>query len=253
MIAIWIGFSAVLDPETNLVKGVILVVVVTVVTNAASKLYALRGKVVSTVATRMDKLLKMKIIAYIEAHPEAADRIGGDIDPQDTRDLPLGDIFAILDKSGDTTLDFEEFVSLFEVLEMHIPLQQQQRMFKFADIDNSGSIGLEEFEVAWAYLKDNVTDSMISRLGLDDPSILRNVGLLLVFFAINIPLFLLMIGLWETSNSFVSVVHSLFIGLTGILANRKKAKADAGGGVVTGMDEEIDNAMSNFGEVVSAV
>lgn len=87
--------------------------------------------------------------------------------------------------------------------------------------------------------------------GLDDPSIMRNVGLLLAFFAINIPLFILMIGLWETSNSFVSVIHSLFIGLTGVFANRKKAKADAGDGNVTGMDAEIDAAMSNFGEIAS--
>ena len=165
MISIWIAFSAVLDPEANLVKGVILVVVVTVVVNAASKLYALRHKVVNAIAARMDNLLRGKIIEYVATHPEAAERVGGELDPEDNADLPLDDIFAILDKSGDATLDFEEFVSLFEVLEMTIPLSQQQRMFQFADLDNSGFIGIAEFEVAWVYLKDNVTESLVTRLG----------------------------------------------------------------------------------------
>ena len=60
-------------------------------------------------------------------------------------------------------MDFEEFVSLFEVLNMPIPLNQQHRMFKFADLDNSGEIAIDEFEVTWVYLKENVTESLIAR------------------------------------------------------------------------------------------
>jgi hypothetical protein len=130
---------------------------------------------------------------------------------------------------------------------MDIPLDMQQRMFQFADFDNSGAIEESEFEVAWNYLKDNCADTLVQRLGLDDGAIFRAVLTVITFFVISIPLFIAMIALWGNNNSFVNVIHSFFVGTLGIFANRKKASE--GAGTNTKMKSTIDNMMKNLGDV----
>ena len=163
----------------------------------------------------------------------------------------MDEIFAILDENSSNNLCFDEFNDLFDLLEMHIPLNEQRRMFQFADVNSNGSISMDEFEQAWSYLKDGVVLTLIKRLGLDDGDILRNVAILLGFFCMCIPLFLAMIALWDNTTSFVSVIHSLFIGATGILANGKKAKAEAKDGNVRGMEDSIDSVLKGFGETTT--
>jgi hypothetical protein len=60
----------------------------------------------------------------------------------------------------------------------------QLRMFQFADFDSTGTIEAEEFEVAWKYLKEHVTESLVAKLGLDDGSIFKNALVVLTFFAL---------------------------------------------------------------------
>ena len=47
--------------------------------------------------------------------------------------------------------------------------------------------------MAWDYLKENVSETLIRRLGLDDGAVFRVVATLLAFFAVCIPLFLMMV------------------------------------------------------------
>lgn len=252
MAAIWLMFSAILDPEANLVKGVILVMVVTVVSKLASRLFALKSKVMAAVYTRLDKLLHDKVFRFMKENPNVANNVADNADIKDAKDIPMDEIFAMLDENNTNTLTFDEFNNLFDLLEMNIPLDEQQRMYQFADVDGNGTITMDEFEASWSYLKDGVVVTLIKRLGLDDSDILRNVAILLGLFLVLIPLFLAMIALWDNNSSFVSVVHSLFIGATGIMANGKKAKAEAKDGEVTGMQDSIDNVLKGFGESTGA-
>lgn len=234
-------------------KGVILVMVVTVVAKLAARLFALKSKVMEAVHRRLDALLHNKIGQFIQKNPAVAANVSDQADEADSREIPMDEIFAILDSNSNNTLTFDEFNNLFDMIEMCIPLDEQQRMFQFADVDGNGTIALDEFQAAWTYLKDGVVVTLLKRLGLDDGDILWNVATLLGFFLICIPLFLAMISLWDNTTSFVSVIHSLFIGATGILANGKKAKAEAKDGEVNGMDESIDSMLKGFGETSETV
>lgn len=244
-------FSAILDPAANLVKGVILVMVVTVIAKLATRLFALKSKVMECVYKRLDSLLHDKVAQFMLRNPGVAAQVADKADEHDSKELPMDEIFAILDENSSNNLCFDEFNDLFDLLEMHIPLNEQRRMFQFADVNSNGSISMDEFEQAWSYLKDGVVLTLIKRLGLDDGDILRNVAILLGFFCMCIPLFLAMIALWDNTTSFVSVIHSLFIGATGILANGKKAKAEAKDGNVRGMEDSIDSVLKGFGETTT--
>lgn len=246
--AIWLMFAAILNPEANLVKGVILVTVVTVVSKLASRLYALKGKVIAAVFNRLNELLNGKVKVFLDNNPDVAANVAESADGRSADDIPMEEIFAILDNNNSNTLTFDEFNDLFNMLEMNIPLHEQQRMFEFADVNGNGTIDMAEFEMAWQYLKEDVCDKMIRQLGLADGDIFRNVAALLLLFVICIPLFLMMIALWDNSSSFVSVIHSLFVGSTGIFANSKKAKAEADDGKVNGMTSALDSAMQSLGE-----
>jgi len=79
----------------------------------------------------------------------------------------------------------------------------------------------EEFQNAWEYLRSTVANVMMVKLGLDDSAIIKHVLYFLLCFGICIPLFLLMIALWDQSTSFVSVTQSLFIGITGAVASNR--------------------------------
>jgi hypothetical protein len=64
----------------------------------------------------MDNLLMTKIKEYIASHPDAAARAVSALDEDEAETLPLQDLFAVLDVSGDESLEFEEFVGLFDML-----------------------------------------------------------------------------------------------------------------------------------------
>ena len=246
LLALWLVFAAVIDPATNLVKGVIILTVVLVPLNALRKLQDIKQYVTSALNKRMDTLLRQKVTSFIAANPDAAARVGDTVEDDDGSSLPFDTIFAVLDKSGDSSLDFQEFIGLFELLGMDIPLDLQQRMFQFADFDNSGVIEEYEFEVAWNYLKDNCNDTLVRRLGLDDGAVFGVVLKIIGFFCLSIPLFIVMIALWGNNSSFVNVIHSFFIGTVGLFAGRKKssdAEADEQ------MRSAIDRMMKNLGEV----
>lgn len=132
---------------------------------------------------------------------------------------------------------------------MDIALDMQQRMFQFADFDNSGSIEQGEFKVAWDYLKEKVSDMLIRRLGLDDGAVFAVVCSVLAFFAVCIPLFLLMVGLWSNQSSFVNVIHSFFFSAVGLFANRKKVDENDDGGKKVGA--QVDKVMKGLGESAS--
>lgn len=120
MILIWLLFSAVIDPETNLVKGVILVTVVLVPLNVTRRLLKSKSLVTEIIDSRMDKLLADKVKEFINENPKVADRVGGTVDDDEGGALPMDLIFAVLDKSGDSRLVFSEFVGMFEVRTCHV-------------------------------------------------------------------------------------------------------------------------------------
>jgi hypothetical protein len=63
---------------------------------------------------RMDLLLTSKIKKYVDENPDVT--VGDTVEEEDGSSLPFDTLFALLDKSEDSMLDFQEFVGLFELL-----------------------------------------------------------------------------------------------------------------------------------------
>ena len=57
LVAMWVILSALIDPERNLVQGVAVIVVVTVIWGVMKKLWGYRAKVIDTVGARLDAKL----------------------------------------------------------------------------------------------------------------------------------------------------------------------------------------------------
>ena len=110
-----------------------------------------------------------------------------------------------------------------------------------------GKMSTVEFQKSWDYLRETVAQVMMVKMGLDDSSIIKHITYFLVIFMICIPLFLLMIALWDQSSSFVSVTQSFFIGATGVFASNRTDKghdeinASKSAGTSVGTEKELDN------------
>ena len=89
----------------------------------------------------------------------------------------------------------------------------------------------------------------MKRLGLDDGTVFRVITSLLLFFAICVPLFIMMIGLWSNSSSFANVIHSFFFASLGIYTNRTRINAADSEGKKA--DAQVNAIMKNLGETVS--
>lgn len=109
-------FSAILDPAANLVKGVILVMVVTVIAKLATRLFALKSKVMECVYKRLDSLLHDKVAQFMLRNPGVAAQVADKADEHDSKELPMDEIFAILDENSSNNLCFDEE----EALGMHM-------------------------------------------------------------------------------------------------------------------------------------
>ena len=260
--AIWTAFAAILDPEKNLAKGIILVVVVTVVWRAIKKLISLRSYVKDLTNARTDAVLTKKVDNCLNTNKGVSLFKLKSLDDKDDGAINLEALFAhVMDKHAnigqprtskeESTLNFEQFVQLFVELKMTIPLEKLQRMFAFCDEDNNGKMTTEEFQNAWEYLRETVAQVMMVKLGLDDSSIIKHITYFLLCFSICIPLFLLMIALWDQSSSFVSVTQSFFIGATGVFASNrtdedhKVVTESKSAGSRAGTEKEIKKGSSN--------
>ena len=235
--AIWTAFAAILDPEKNLAKGVILFVVVTVVWRVIKKLVSMRTYVTGLTIRRTDMVLHKKVEQCLRANDGMIKAFKlKSLDDTDAEKIDLDALFThVLNKYANigeprtkkegSQLNFKQFVALFQELKMTIPLENLQRMFQYCDENNDGVMTTEEFYTSWEYLRETVAEVMMIKLGLDDSSIIKHVGYFLLCFAICIPLFLMMIALWDQSSSFVSVTQSFFIGATGVFASNRTDKS----------------------------
>merc|ERR1711935_1051500 len=119
----------------------------------------------------IDKLLVANAIEFVEAdkRPEAATWLADLKGMNQDRNgaMPYATIFTIMDTSGDGAMNFGEFCGFMDLLDMNLDYRIMQRMFQYADEDNTGDIFTEEFERAWGYLKADLAEEMLVKRGLD--------------------------------------------------------------------------------------
>jgi hypothetical protein len=139
----------------------------------------------------------------------------------------------------------DQFRLAFTHLGIMLPPEQVERTFQYCDFDNNGFVSAAEFEHGWKYVYSYIENGLLIQLGLDEASILRAILWMLAFFAICIPMFLLMIGLWSNTSSFVSVTQSFFIGLTGLVSSTRKQSSEDAKGNVKGLKSAVQRVMGN--------
>lgn len=125
---------------------------------------------------------------------------------------------ADLDSSG--VLDSAEFMELTRKMGLRLSKQHAMRIFAQADTNGSGFIDYTEFDMAIKLLREETTQSTLSKLRVDSET------LIMLFFAIMIYLvgFLLFlflgIGAFTTGTTFAAIVNSIMPMLAGLSLSR---------------------------------
>ena len=119
------------------------------------------------------------------------------------------------------------------------------RLRRFADEDNTGDILADEFQNAWSYLKDDLAEQMLVKMGLDQKTILRRIASILTFFALLIPFFFLLMAIWNNSSSFISVIYSLFLSGAGVAQVARHRREVTSDGKVKGFESSMDGMLNS--------
>jgi hypothetical protein len=247
--AVWMAFSAILDPARNLVKGVVVVVIFSSIAKLSSKLWGLRDTAITFIRHELMLAIQAalqrtsnKTVEQVEALPTRLDE--KDVLAVDHL-LHVPEINALRwSHQEPNSFNPDQFGYAFMHLGIQLPPEQIERTFQYCDFDNSGCVSAAEFEQGWKYVYTYIENGLLMQLGLDEASILRALLWVLAFFLICIPMFLLMIGLWSNTSSFVSVTQSFFIGLTGFAATTKKQSAEDSKGNVKGLQSAVQKKNS---------
>merc|ERR1712226_1027694 len=117
----------------------------------------MRGQISKIVDRKMDERLLKGVFKALEEDPEKK-ALAESVKDADETSLPVEAVFAVLSDSAtneddlesqeedDGQLEFHEFAILFDLIGLEIDMDMQQRMFAFADRDNSGFIDVDEFD-----------------------------------------------------------------------------------------------------------
>jgi hypothetical protein len=250
--AVWMAFAAILDPARNLVKGVIVVVIFSSVAKLTSKLWGLRDMAMAFIRSELKAAIQeaLKRTSSKDAVAVESTNIPTKLDEKDALavdHLLLVPEIAALQWSSQEHDSFnpDQFRLAFTHLGIMLPPEQVERIYQYCDFDNNGFISAAEFEQGWKYVFAYIENGLLVQLGLDEASIMQAILWVLAFFAICIPMFLLMIGLWSNTSSFVSVTQSLFIGVTGLVASSQKQTAEDAKGNVKGLRAAVHRVMGN--------
>jgi hypothetical protein len=244
------AFSAILDPARNLVKGVVVVVIFSSIAKLSSKLWGLR----ETALIFIQRELKAAIQAALQrTSNKTVVEVGAVPTKLDEKDalavdhlLHVPEINALQwSHQQPNSFNPDQFRLAFMHLGIQLPPEQIERTFQYCDFDNSGCVSAAEFEQGWKYVYAYIENGLLMQLGLDEASILQSILWVLAFFLICFPMFLLMIGLWSNTSSFVSVTQSIFIGVTGLVTSSKKQPSEDSKGNVKGLQSAVQRVMGN--------
>lgn len=251
--AIWILFAALIDPVANLAIGVAIIAVLGALKITWSHLKEFSKDIHVSGNEALDELLRSSCIDFVNtkraANPKKAawlQALEGLEGEDGLPEVPHDVVMDVFDKGGDAKLSFEEFSVLIDHLNLSVDYNMKQKMFSFADRDNSNQMDNSEFEAAWTYLKEDLVEALLAKNFLDDAAILKVLAGIVVFFALFFPFFFLAIALWQNTSSFVSVVHSMFISGLGASQVAKNRRATAADGKAKGMAESLKHMLASL-------
>ena len=223
---LWQILVAVLNPDVNLVNGVVILTVVASMYAITVRMLGLRKRVLDAIDNNLDDVLN-KNIARTWTTLQKSDKFLVEND-EPIKSVTIENIFDAIDadEEGDDgfeKLDFNEFRKLFKFIGFEIDPVLEKSMFAFADVDGAGLISKSEFDRTWEYLREIIGEKVISRLHLTEGDIMLAIGFALVLFFITFPFLLLAIKLYSNQGTFTTVIHSMTIGVVGIFTSKRGA------------------------------
>lgn len=250
LFVIWLLFAGLINPVRNLAQAAAVIVFVGAISITWTHLRALSKDIDKEADSALNTLLKDSTISFIEekrsGHPKKEAWLEELQGENQSEEVAYDVIMDVFDMGDDHKLSFEEFSNLLDTLKISVDYNMRQKMFQFADMDNSKEMDNSEFETAWQYLKEDLTDLLKQKNHLDDESILKICGGILIFFLLFFPFFFLAIALWQNSSSFTSVIHSMFMtgmGAQQVVKNRRPTAAD---GKVKGLSDSIKKMVTSM-------
>jgi len=163
--------------------------------------------------------------------------------------VSIGEIFDLLNADEDEGLDYEEFSSLFERLDLKLPRRRREQMFAYCDADSSGTISRDEFESAWEWVKEQMVEEAVESMGISNADIVIAITTLVLGLTLVIIFILVALKAWENASSFDSVIQSLLVASTGGVMQkfRKQRKGE------NAEPEELDGVLDSISNEASSV
>lgn len=144
---------------------------------------------------------------------------GGNVKPED--------IFDLLNKNNDASLNLDEFRMLFRKLDLGLSQSQQDRMFAYCDLNVTHTVSREEFSQGWDYIMEEMVNGSLEDLGLGSTQILLIITLIVFTLVLWFVFLFLLISVWNNESSFAATIQSLMIVGSGAVSTQFKTKTDA--------------------------
>jgi len=144
------------------------------------------------------------------------------------RKVTPGDVYAALDVDNSGTLNLEEFRKLFAAMDSSLDPNSIDKMFAYADSDGSGLVSQDEFEEAWSFLVEHLVQKVLAELGFGPLDILFAITMTIItMICFFLFIFFAMQG-WYNDTSFQSCVQSALVAGSGKVATivRKRAPGE---------------------------
>jgi hypothetical protein len=231
-----------------LVKGVVVVVIFSSIAKLSSKLWGLRDAAIIFIRSELRVAIQAALKRTSNKAATSVDAVPTKLDEKDALAvdhlLHVPEINALQwSHQEPNSFNPDQFRLAFVHLGIQLPPTQVERIYQYCDFDNTGFISAADFEQGWKYVYTYIENGLLMQLGLDEASIVQAILWVLAFFTICIPMFLLMIGLWSNTSSFVTVTQSFFIGVTGLVASSKKQVPEDVNGNVKGLRSAVQRVI----------
>jgi hypothetical protein len=248
---LWQILVAVLNPDVNLVNGVVVLTVVASLYAITVRMLGLRKRVIDAIENNLDDVLNKNIAKTWEKLRTSDTFLVENDEP--VKSVTIENIFDAIDADEDgddgfEKLDFNEFRKLFKFIGFEIDPVLEKSMFAFADVDCAGLISKSEFDRTWEYLRDIIGQKVVGRLHLTEGDIIIALNVALLLFLLTFPFLLLAIKLYSNQGTFTTVIHSLTIGIVGVFTSKRGAHDPAEEPLI--IKRAIEYALADISKVV---
>lgn len=154
-------------------------------------------------------------------------------------------LFRRFDADGSNNLTIDEFEMITKFMNLAISDEKRLQIFCKCDIDGSGELTFDEFIVAMKQLEKDVAEDVMTALGFSTTTMITNLIVVILSLIFLLGFIFAGISAFSTGTEFESVINSLFVGMSGVVASATKTqRVRKGAGGTEAVDESLTEVMS---------